>query len=128
MDIYRERACLVALLTSLYPSYGAFNDPEYPDWLVVHIETPEGLMAWHVHPEDRDLFENLQVVDVPRTDFSSVDEKYERMKKLQDSFVTAPLATQAVVTDSPKGRAKLDSLLLSYARVVKPSTASTRAW
>lgn len=128
MDIYRERACLVALLTSLYPSYGAFNDPEYPDWLVVHIETPEGLMAWHVHPEDKDLFAGLETRNVPRMDFSTPEEKYERMKKLQDSAVNTSLVAQAVVPESPKGRAKLDSLLLSYARVTKATTASVRAW
>lgn len=128
MDIYRERACLVALLTSLYPSYGAFNDPEYPDWLVVHIETPEGLMAWHVHPEDRDLFEGLEVRNVPRMDFSTPEEKYQRMKKLQDSCAQTSLVAQTMTAEAPKGRAKLDSLLLSYARVQKPVTASVRAW
>ena len=128
MDIYRERAHLVALLTSLYPSYGAFNDPEYPDWLVVHIETPEGLMAWHVHPEDRDLFEGLEVRNVPRMDFSTPEEKYQRMKKLQDSCAQTSLVAQTMTAEAPKGRAKLDSLLLSYARVQKPVTASVRAW
>lgn len=128
MDIYRERACLVALLTSLYPSYGAYNDPEYPDWLVVHVETPEGLMAWHTHPEDKDLFENLPVVDVPRTDFSTPEEKYQRMKKLQDSAVPVPLLSVTSNTSAPKGRAKLDSLLLSYATVKKTATAHVRAW
>ncbi len=128
MDIYRERACLVALLTSLYPSYGAFNDPEYPDWLVVHIETPEGLMAWHVHPEDRDLFANLEIREVPRMDFSTPEEKYQRMKRLQDSTLQAPLVSQTSLAEAPKGRAKLDSLLLSYARVSKATAAHMRAW
>lgn len=128
MDIYRERACLVALLTSLYPSYGAYNDPDYPEWLVVHIETPEGLMSWHIKPEDKDLFENLTIVETPRTDFSTPDEKYERMKKLQDACVRTSLVTQTLVSEALKGRAKLDSLLLSYASPVKPSVASKRAW
>lgn len=128
MDIYRERAHLVALLTSLYPSCGSYNDPENPDWLVVYVETPSGQMSWHIHPDDEDLFPNLQRCATYEWDGHTTETKYERMKELQNSAVTAPLATQAVSAESPKGRAKLDSLLLSYARVTKTSGAPTRVW
>lgn len=126
MDIYRERACLVALLTSLYPSCGAYNDPQEPDWLVVYVETPEGQMSWHIHPDDEDLFKDLKRCDVYEWDGHSTDTKYERMSKLQHSSSAASLVSQSFASESPKGRAKLDSLLLSYASVTRASTPAVR--
>ena len=41
-DIYRERAHLVALAASLYPSVRAYSDPNEPEWSVVYVDSPAG--------------------------------------------------------------------------------------
>lgn len=128
MDIYRERAHLVALLTSLYPSCGAYNDPENPDWLVVYVETPAGQMSWHISPDDEDLFKSLRRCETYEWDGHTTEAKYQRMQALQNSSVQSPLVAQTALSEAPKGRAKLDSLLLSYARTTKVSAAPVRAW
>jgi hypothetical protein len=59
-EVYRERAHLVALLASMYPSHGGKFDQECPEWLVVIIELPTGQVSWHISPDDEYLFEHVR--------------------------------------------------------------------
>jgi len=89
MDIYRERAHLVAYLAAMWPSYIGHTDPNEPDWEVVTIDTDHGQMTWHISKEDSDLFghvDRTSYVDWGshswRWDGHSTEEKYERLKAL----------------------------------------------
>jgi hypothetical protein len=84
--VYRERARLVAVLASLFPSVWAYSDPAEPEWPVVYVNTPQGQCSWHLSPEDVDLFGHVEQVaaDDPRArwDGHSTVEKYRRLAKL----------------------------------------------
>lgn len=82
MNIYRERAHLVAHLASLYPSTIGLTDPNEPDWPVVTIDTLEGQMTWHVSVDDLDLFEHVERSLDPEWDGHTTEEKYERLRAL----------------------------------------------
>jgi len=110
MSIYRERAHLVAFLTTLYPSVGSYNDPEEPDFCVVYVESPVGQLRWHIHPDDMDLFEGLRIVEHHQWDGHTTDEKYQKLKNFTQ-LRQAPL--QVLNMDTP-GRKKLDALLGDY--------------
>lgn len=81
---YRERAQLVALLASLYPSHIGHNDLAEPDWAVVIIEAPTGQLSWHVSPTDLPLFSHVQrTTRICRSwDGHTTEEKYERVRDL----------------------------------------------
>lgn len=82
--VYRERAHLVALLATIYPSYIGRTDPETPDWPVVTVELPTGQACWHVAARDMDLFAHVQ--PTPRYargwDGHGTEEKYRRIAEL----------------------------------------------
>lgn len=86
MDIYRERAHLVAHLAARHPAVLAYSDPAEPEWPVVTIDTPAGQLTWHISPEDADLFGHVPVVpaDDPlaQWDGHTTDEKYARLRAL----------------------------------------------
>lgn len=111
MSIYRERAHLVAFLTTLYPSVGAYNDPEEPEFCVVYVETPAGQMSWHIHPDDMDLFDGICIVDDHRWDGHSTEEKYRKLHNLTQLRRMPGFTSQATVT---AGRSRLDGLLAGY--------------
>lgn len=111
MSIYRERAHLVAFLTTLYPSVGAYNDPEEPEYLVVYVESPVGQMSWHIHPDDTDLFEGLRIVDSHPWDGHSTEEKY---RKLQNFTQLRRMPSMSPVVEAMAGRKRLDGLLADY--------------
>lgn len=84
-SVYRERAHLVAYLTSEHPSTIGYTDPAEPDWAVVTIETPQGQMSWHVAPDDMDLFGHVPREAPKRPwDGHSTEEKYARLRRLTD--------------------------------------------
>lgn len=85
--VYRERAHLVALLASIYPSViTPASDLGDPDWWLVYITAGQGQLSWHIAPQDLDLFSHVQVV--PPTDPRAVwdghttEMKYERVHRL----------------------------------------------
>lgn len=83
-NAYNERARLVALLATLYPSHIGYTDPTAPDWAVVTIEAPTGQLSWHIARRDIDLFEHVPVTlstDRPY-DGHTTDEKYQRIQNL----------------------------------------------
>lgn len=84
MNIYRERAALIAFLAWTYPSVFAYNDPDEPDWAVIYIDSDEGQLSWHISPDDMDLFPHVPVVTAgaPRWDGHTTEEKYERLARL----------------------------------------------
>jgi hypothetical protein len=82
VNIYRERAHLVAFLAAAYNSTIGFTDPDEPDWAVVTIDTPEGQMAWHISPDDMDLFGHVSNYPDARWDGHTTEEKYERLRAL----------------------------------------------
>jgi hypothetical protein len=79
---YRERAHLVALLAALHPSHIGYTDPEEPGWAVVIIDTPGGQLAWHIAPDDRDLFTYVRPSEPGDTgwDGHTTEQKYERIR------------------------------------------------
>lgn len=81
--LYSERAHLVALLTTVYPSRLAYSDPATPEWAVVTVLGPFGLMCWHIAPGDLWLFGHLGAFagDAPPPyDGHTTPEKYERLE------------------------------------------------
>lgn len=81
MDIYRERAHLVALLAADYPSTIGYHDPAEPDWAVVAVDLPAGQASWHIAPSDMDLFEHVRRSDINTWDGHTTDEKYRRVRE-----------------------------------------------
>lgn len=111
ISIYRERAHLVAFLTTLYPSVGSYNDPEEPEYCVVYVESPVGQMSWHIHPDDMDLFEGLRIVQSHNWDGHTTEEKY---RKLQN-FTRLRRTPGIIASGEPmQGRKRLDMLLSVY--------------
>lgn len=82
MNVYRERAHLVAFLAATYDSTIGFTDPNEPDWAVVTISTPEGQMTWHISPDDMDLFGHVDDHPDAYYDGHTTEEKYERLRAL----------------------------------------------
>lgn len=81
MDVYRERAHLVAHLARLHPSVIGV-DPKEPDWAVVYIETPKGQLSWHIASDDMDLFSDVPFLGSAKWDGHTTEEKYERLRAL----------------------------------------------
>lgn len=111
ISIYRERAHLVAFLTTLYPSVGSYNNQEYPEYLVVYVETPVGQMAWQIHPEDVDLFGGLCIVQNHTWDGHTTMEKYRRLQNFTQLRQLPGILPSGEVG---QGRKRLDTLLAVY--------------
>lgn len=86
VDIYRERAHLLAYLASLNASglvHGA--DPDAPEWPVLFVETARGQMSWHIAPADVELFGHVSQYDdktrswLTTWDGHTTEEKYARL-------------------------------------------------
>lgn len=87
MDVYRERAHLLALLAAVAGrsnAWIAYSDPAEPDWPVLTIVDETGQMCWHLAPSDLDLFDvrHVQLASPPAWDGHSTEEKYERLRRL----------------------------------------------
>lgn len=80
--VYEERDRLVALISSLYPSYIAIDEDSEDGFKnVVYIETPEGQLSWHITDKEVPLFSHLVVKD-NNWDGHTTEEKYERIENL----------------------------------------------
>lgn len=90
--VYRERAHLVALLATLFPSHIGYTDPSAPEWAVVIIETPAGQLSWHVARDDMELFAHVPVsLSTDRGwDGHTTDGKYERIRQLTADKASEP--------------------------------------
>lgn len=78
-SVYRERAALTALLAACYPSTLGHTDPQEPDWAVLIVNMPSGQAAWHISPDDMDLFGHVDRTDVDLWDGHTTAQKYERI-------------------------------------------------
>lgn len=110
-SIYRERAHLVAFLTTLYPSVGCYNSQDDREYCVVYVETPVGQMAWQIHPDDMDLFDGLSIVPNHNWDGHTTEEKYRKLQNF-----TRIRRTPGIIggTEPMAGRKRLDTLLAVY--------------
>ncbi len=75
-DAYRQRAHLVALLASMYPSTIGHTDASCPEYAVVIVRFPTGQATWHIAPDDLDLFEHVTKTDVDLWDGHTTEQKY----------------------------------------------------
>lgn len=75
---YRERAQLLALLATVYPSHMQ-PDPTEPDWPVLYLGLPTGQATWHIAPDDVPLFGHVRRDITEPWDGHTTDEKYERV-------------------------------------------------
>lgn len=83
LDIYRERAHLVAYLASRYTSYLARPQDAEPGFtFCVYVESPEGQLSWHIADSDLDLFTGIPEQHDARWDGHTTEEKYERLRAL----------------------------------------------
>lgn len=82
-QVYRERAHLVALLASLWPSTRTFSDDA--GYSVVYVDSPAGQLSWHIHPADAYLFHHVaRTGSAPEQlwDGHSTAEKYRRVASM----------------------------------------------
>ena len=79
--IYRERAHLLALLATHYPSH-IQPDPAEPDWPVLFISLPTGMCCWHLADVDLDLFAHVRTDITEIWDGHTTEEKYIRVDVL----------------------------------------------
>jgi hypothetical protein len=83
---YRERAHLVALLATLYPSVIApALDLDEPGWWIAYLTIGGRQASWHISPRDAGLFTRVERVhrDDPRAlwDGHTTDAKYEWLRE-----------------------------------------------
>ncbi|MFD3952165.1 hypothetical protein ACFWRC_19340 [Streptomyces albidoflavus] len=100
MDIYRERAHLLAHLAQRYPSVLVFGaDSAEPDWPVLFIHAAgAGQMTWHISPSGVDLFDNVSQrhqgdAGAPAWDGHSTEVKYERLRRLSTTVTPSMWGT-----------------------------------
>lgn len=83
MDIYRERAHLVAYLASRYTSYLARPQDAEPGFtFCVYVASPAGQLSWHIADADLDLFTGIPEQYPAQWDGHTTEEKYERLRAL----------------------------------------------
>lgn len=90
--LYRERAHLIAALTTRWPSVLAPAE-DLPGWWIAYVHGPAGQMTWHINPADLDLVDHVDRVPVtdPRAAWDQHDtaEKYRRLAAAARSTTTA---------------------------------------
>lgn len=77
--LYTERAHLVALATTVFPSW-VVTDPAEPEWPVVHVLGPFGLMGWHIAAADLHLFDHVRRGGGPDYDGHTKRQALERLE------------------------------------------------
>ena len=83
MDVYRERAYLVAYLAARYESYLCPAPDAEPGFsVIVYVESPEGQLSWHIADSDLDLFGRVPWNSKVVWDGHTTEEKYERIRDL----------------------------------------------
>lgn len=84
---YQDRARAAALWAALFPATLCANDPHLPTMPVLYVETPEGQVSWHIHPDELGEFPHVPVVapdapDAPVWDGHSTAEKNARLRRV----------------------------------------------
>ncbi|MEU0215018.1 hypothetical protein ABZ281_07790 [Streptomyces sp. NPDC006265] len=82
IDVYTDRAHLLAVLVALFGGALSFTDPLTPGWPVLYVECPTGQLSWHIHPDDVWLFNNVPVVDDYPWDQHTTRVKCKRIRSL----------------------------------------------
>ena len=84
MTLYRERAYLLGGYVAMFGGVFSYDDPATPGWPVLYIETPEGQISDHIHPNDVEVFGDLNIPTVEGYpwDGHTAEEKYRRIARL----------------------------------------------
>jgi hypothetical protein len=98
IDIYRERAHLVAHLARTHEAHWSV-DPDEPDWPVICVHTPAGQLAWHIAASDLDLFPPGLPTRPSDWDGHSTAEKYTRLGELDTIPPAAASAGDLLTAD-----------------------------
>jgi hypothetical protein len=126
---YRERAHLVALLATWYPSHIGHTDPAAPDWAVVTVELPTGQACWHVATDDMDLFRHVQstLYYARGWDGHTTDEKYQRIVQLVAELHPEANLDELKRQQAERGAENAQALkpLLDTARRITDASGST---
>ncbi|MFE2311638.1 hypothetical protein ACFXC8_00305 [Streptomyces sp. NPDC059441] len=105
---YRERAHLVALLASLYPSVIApALDLDEPGWWIAYLTIGGRQASWHISPRDAGLFAHVERVEPDdrraQWDGHTTEQKYQHIGALAARLYTearglteTPLTAEAV--------------------------------
>ncbi len=78
MDVYRERAHLLANLAAHYPSHLQYSTEE-PGYASLYISLPTGQSAWYIAEEDLDLFTHVRTDLLETWDGHTVLERAVRL-------------------------------------------------
>lgn len=82
-SVYEERDRIIALLSTVYPSYISRDMAKAKGWQhVVYIETAEGQLSWHISDMELHLFSHLTIRHDSGWDGHTTEEKYRRIEKL----------------------------------------------
>lgn len=76
--LYRERAHLLALLATLYPSHLQYTTEE-PDYASLFISLPTGQTSWYISDDDVDLFTHVRTDLLESWDGHTVEERAKRV-------------------------------------------------
>ncbi|MFF8283315.1 hypothetical protein ACF06W_11400 [Streptomyces albus] len=81
---YREVAYLLGGYVALFGGVLSHSDPVNPKWPMLFIETPEGQCCWPIHPDNTDVFQQLNVpyVEGYPWDGHTTEENYLRIEAL----------------------------------------------
>ncbi|MFE2539022.1 hypothetical protein [Actinacidiphila glaucinigra] len=82
IDIYTERAHLLAVLVALFGGVLSYADRSNPGWPVLYIESPAGQLSWHINPEDVWLFDQVPVIEDYPWDRHTTVAKYRRVREV----------------------------------------------
>ena len=84
LTLYRQRAYLMGGYVGMFGGVFSHTDRQAPEYPVLYVETPKGQLSWHIHPEDKDVFDGLNVPTVEGYpwDGHSTEEKYMRIEAL----------------------------------------------
>jgi len=101
---YRERAHLVALLTTYHPAAIApALDLDEVGWWIVYLTIGGRQCSWHISPRDAGLFAHVERVEPedPRAqwDGHTTDAKYAWLRELTELRAPAPDPAAAQVTE-----------------------------
>lgn len=84
IGVYTQRATLLGGYVAMFGGVFSYIDKATPGWPVLYIETPEGQVSQHTHPDDVRVYEglNVPVVDDYPWDGHSKTEAYQRLRRL----------------------------------------------
>ncbi|MBF6399761.1 hypothetical protein IU438_28745 [Nocardia cyriacigeorgica] len=129
---YRDRAEVVAVLASIFPSQMADQDPETPGWPLLFLDTPEGQLSWHINPSDLDLFNTERYAlaldedpaAAPVWDGHTNEQKSARLHRLATCYQPADFLVDQHEVDVL--RARVAELEDDHARLVEDVASTVR--